>query len=210
MKKQKFFNFKLNENKDLSNFYVNETNAEAFKTLDESDLLNKILLFGPKKSGKTHLANIWANKNNALKYSNNLKDIITNNKNILIDDFFFNLNEEEVFHILNHCNNSNLKILITSHLDLYEYNFKLMDLKSRLKTFHYVKINNPNDEMTLIILTKLLTEKQFIIKNKEIFDYLIKRVNRSYEEIYNLANKMDNLSLEKKRQLTIPLIKEIL
>ena len=36
MKKQKFFNFKLNENKDLSNFYVNETNAEAFKTLDES------------------------------------------------------------------------------------------------------------------------------------------------------------------------------
>ena len=210
MKKQKFFNFELNENRDLSNFYVNETNAEAFKTLDESDLLNKILLFGPKKSGKTHLANIWANKNNALKYSNNLKDIITNKKNILIDDFFFNLNEEEVFHILNHCNNSNLKILITSHLDLYEYNFKLLDLKSRLKTFHYVKINNPNDEMTLIILTKLLTEKQFIIKNKEIFEYLIKRVNRSYEEIYNLAHKMDNLSLEKKRQLTIPLIKEIL
>ena len=85
-----------------------------------------------------------------------------------------------------------------------------MDLKSRLKTFHYVKINNPNDEMSLIILTKLLTEKQFIIKNKEIFEFLIKRVNRSYEEIYNLAHKMDNLSLEKKRQLTIPLIKEIL
>ena len=210
MKKQKFFNFKLNENKDLSNFYVNETNAEAFKTLDESDLFNKIFLFGPKKSGKTHLANIWAHKNNALIYSKNLEHIITNNKNILIDDFFFNLNEEEVFHILNHCNNLNLKILITSNLDLYEYNFKLMDLKSRLKTLHYVKINNPNDDMTMIILTKLLTEKQFIIKNKEIFEFLIKRVNRSYEEIYNLANKMDNLSLEKKRQLTIPLIKEIL
>ena len=210
MKKQKFFNFKLNENKDLSNFYVNETNVEAFKTLDKSDLFNKIFLFGPKKSGKTHLANIWANKNNALKYSKNLENIITNNKNILIDDFFFNLNEEEVFHILNHCNNLNLKILITSHLDLYEYNFKLMDLKSRLKTFHYIKINNPNDDMSMIILTKLLTEKQFIIKNKEIFEFLIKRVNRSYEEIYNLAEKMDNLSLEKKRQLTIPLIKEIL
>ena len=42
MKKQKFFNFKLNENKDLSNFYVNETNNEAFKTLDESHLFNKI------------------------------------------------------------------------------------------------------------------------------------------------------------------------
>ena len=210
MKKQKFFNFNLNENKDLNNFYVNETNIDAFKIINESNFLNKIFLYGPNKSGKTHLANIWANKNKAIKYCNNLDEIISNKKNILIDDLFFNLNEENIFHIINHCKNLNLKILLTSQIDIYEFNFKLLDLKSRLKTFHYVKINNPNDEMSLIILTKLLTEKQFIIKNKEIFEFLIKRVNRSYEEIYNLANKMDNLSLEKKRQLTIPLIKEIL
>ena len=64
--------------------------------------------------------------------------------------------------------------------------------------------------MIKIILTKLLLEKQFIIKNPEIFEFLVKRVERSYQSIYNLVDKLDKLSLEKKRQLTIPLIKEIL
>ena len=64
--------------------------------------------------------------------------------------------------------------------------------------------------MIKIILTKLLLEKQFIIKNPEIFEFLVKRVERSYESIYNLVDKLDKLSLEKKRQLTIPLIKEII
>ena len=64
--------------------------------------------------------------------------------------------------------------------------------------------------MIKIILTKLLIEKQFIIKNPEIFEFLVKRIERSYQSIYNLVDKLDKLSLEKKRQLTIPLIKEII
>ena len=49
------------------------------------------------------------------------------------------------------------------------------------------------------VLTKLLMEKQFIIKNIDIFEFLLKRVNRTYEDIYNLVNKMDKLSLEKNK-----------
>ena len=61
-----------------------------------------------------------------------------------------------------------------------------------------------------IILTKLLHEKQFIIKNPEIFEFLVKRIERSYQSIYNIVKRLDKFSLQKKRQLTIPLIKEIL
>ena len=64
--------------------------------------------------------------------------------------------------------------------------------------------------MLLTILTKLLIDKQFIIKTYDIFDYILRRVDRSYEGIHEIVNKLDVLSLEKKRQLTIPLIKEIL
>ena len=60
------------------------------------------------------------------------------------------------------------------------------------------------------ILTKLLIEKQFIISSNDIFNYILRRVERSYKGIYDIVNKLDILSLEKKRQLTIPLIKEIL
>ena len=64
--------------------------------------------------------------------------------------------------------------------------------------------------MCKMFMTKLFSEKQIIIKNKEIFDYIFNRVNRTYVDIYFLVEKLDKLSLEKKRQLTIPLIKEII
>ena len=62
----------------------------------------------------------------------------------------------------------------------------------------------------LTILTKLLVDKQFIVNSNDIFEYILRRVDRSYKGIYDIVNKLDILSLEKKRQLTIPLIKEIL
>ena len=64
--------------------------------------------------------------------------------------------------------------------------------------------------MLLVILTKLLVDKQFIINSNEIFEYILRRVDRSYQGVYEIVKKLDILSLEKKRQLTIPLIKEIM
>ena len=118
--------------------------------------------------------------------------------------------EENIFHIVNNCILNNLKILITSNNKINEIDFKFKDLSSRLKTFSNLEIKNPDDEMLFTILTKLLLEKQFIINTNDIFEYIIRRVNRSYEGIHDIVNRLDVLSLEKKRQLTIPLIKEIL
>ena len=49
-----------------------------------------------------------------------------------------------------------------------------------------------------------------IIKSHEIFSYISKRINRTYLDVFEFVEKIDKLSLEKKRQLTIPLIKELL
>ena len=43
-----------------------------------------------------------------------------------------------------------------------------------------------------------------------IFSYILKRINRTYEDIYLLVEDIDKLSLEEKRELTIPLIKELI
>ena len=210
MTKQDFFNYNLKEIKDSTNFFVNNTNQETFDTIIKNKSLKNIFLYSPKKSGKSHLVNIWKKNNNAILYCHNLREIIDAKQNVAIDDLFKNIIEEDIFHIINHCKQENLKILITSNSSLNDYSFKLKDLKSRLKTFYHVSIYNPDDEMIKIILTKLLLEKQFIIKNPEIFEFLVNRIERSYQSIYNLVDKLDKLSLEKKRQLTIPLIKEII
>ena len=208
MNKQKIISYQFKDNINELNFFVNETNCNAFNRLinQESTLS---FLYGPKKSGKSFLADIWKNKYNANKLSNNFEELIKKNDNILVDDFH-TFDQEIIFHLVNYCILNNLKILITSSYRINDINFKFYDLPSRLKTFSNLEIYNPDDEMLLTILTKLLVDKQFIVNSNDIFDYILRRVDRSYKGIYDIVDKLDVLSLEKKRQLTIPLIKEIL
>ena len=207
---QKYFNYQFSENNDQDNFFVNDTNKDAYSTLINKLFHQNIFLFGPKKSGKSHLVNIWKEINDAVLYKDNFNYIINNDKNVAIDNILYKKSEEEVFHIINHCKSFNLKILATSSVELINYKFDFKDLFSRLRSFYYLKINKPDDEIFKIIMTKLFYEKQIIIKNKEIFDFILKRVTRTYNDLYLIVEKIDKLSLEKKKQLTIPLIKEIL
>ena len=190
------------------NFFVNKTNFHAFNRLINQESTFSFL-YGPKKSGKSFLSNIWKNKYNAIKLSNNFEELIKKKDNILIDDLYF-FDQEIIFHLVNYCILNKLRILITSPYKINDINFKFNDLPSRLKTFSFLEINKPDDEMLLTILTKLLVDKQFIVNSNDIFEYILRRVDRSYKGIYDIVNKLDILSLEKKRQLTIPLIKEIL
>ena len=208
MNKQKSFIYKFNDKIDELNFFVNQTNYYAFNNLINNNIKFSFL-YGPKKSGKSYLSQLWLTKNNAIKLNKNYDSFLDNRKNILIDELLF-YDEEKIFYIVNNAILNNLKILITSNTKINEIKFKFKDLSSRLKTFSFLEIKKPNDEMLLTILTKLLVEKQFIINSSEIFEYILRRVDRSYQGIHDIVNRLDVISLEKKRQLTIPLIKEIL
>tara|TARA_B100000989_G_scaffold276868_1_gene237401 strand:- start:128 stop:754 length:627 start_codon:yes stop_codon:yes gene_type:complete len=205
---QKSFSYNFKNDIDELNYFVNKTNFYAFNALIKNNSQYSFL-YGPKKSGKSYLAQIWLKQNNAVQINHNNKLFLNNDKNILIDDILL-FKEENIFHIVNNCFLNDLKILITSSNKINEIKFKFDDLSSRLKTFSNLEINQPNDEMLLSILTKLLIDKQFIINSNDIFEFILRRVDRSYKGIYDIVNKLDVLSLEKKRQLTIPLIKEIL
>ena len=99
---------------------------------------------------------------------------------------------------------------MTSDIFPSMYNFQLNDLSSRLKSFLICNIDLPDDELLINLMIKLFHDKQIIIKNDEIFNYILKRVHRSYEKIFLLINKIDELLLKKNKQLTIPIIKELI
>ena len=207
---QSFFNYDLSPNFSINDYFVGISNIEAYKLLINSENINNLFLLGPPKSGKTHLAFIWQKKFNAIIYNNNIKQILENTSNVIVDNIFNNINEEEIFHIINHCSSVNCKILITSNIKLNEYIFKLKDLSSRLKTFININIELPDDELLINLMTKLFHDKQIIVKNPEIFHYIIKRVHRSYDKIFYLIDKIDILLMKKNKQLTIPIIKELI
>ena len=207
---QSFFNYNLRPNFSISDYFVGTSNIEAYNLLINTQNINNLFLVGPSKSGKTHLAFIWQKKFNAIIFDSNIKEILQNTSNVIIDNIFDNINEEEIFHIINHCSSVNSKILVTSNIGLNEYTFQLKDLSSRLKTFININIDLPDDELLINLMTKLFHDKQIIVKNPEIFHYIIKRVHRSYDKIFHLIDKIDNLLMKKNKQLTIPIIKELI
>tara|TARA_B100002051_G_scaffold227472_1_gene223586 strand:- start:2 stop:637 length:636 start_codon:yes stop_codon:yes gene_type:complete len=211
MNKQDIFkyNFKNKIRNQYENFYTNSTNIEAFESIN-SNYYDNVYLFGPKKSGKSYLGSLWKKNNNAKIYKDNFYDLLKIKSNLLIDNFSTIIDQEKLFHIINHCILNNTRILIISSIDINKIKLKTSDLKSRIKSFKYIKINQPDDDMLRNILLKMFIEKQFIINSYDIFDYIISRGDRTYQSMYEIVNKLDILSLQKKRQLTIPLIKEIL
>ena len=60
---QKTFTYKFNQNLDVTNFFVNESNNHAFNGIINNNY-NNSYLFGPIKSGKSFLGKIWLSKNN--------------------------------------------------------------------------------------------------------------------------------------------------
>jgi len=210
MSYQNIFNYQFNLKNDHENFFINQTNQKAYDITNLEKFNQNIFLCGPKKSGKSYLANLWKDFNNAIYYNNNFSTIIETKKNVVIDDALGNASDESLFHLINHCKLNSLKIYFVSSLNINTYDFKFKDLYSRLREFTYVEIKSPDDDMCKMLMIKLFSDKQIIIKNKEIFDFIFKRLNRTYFDICNFVEKLDRLSLEKKRQLTIPLIKEII
>ena len=210
MSYQNIFNYQFNLKNDHENFFVNQTNQKAYDITTLEKFNQNIFLCGPKKSGKSYLANIWKDFNNAIYYNNNFSKINDTKKNVVIDDALGNASDESLFHLINHCKLNHLKMYFVSSEDINTYDFKFKDLYSRLREFFYLEIKPPDDEMCKMLMVKLFSDKQIVIKNTEIFDFIFKRIRRTHLDIYMFVEKLDRLSLEKKRQLTIPLIKEII
>ena len=143
-------------------------------------------------------------------YDIELSEIPNIKSNILIDDVFSNLNEEKLFHLINHCNQNNLKILLTSNISPKNYLFLTKDLSSRVNSFYLVKINQPDDFLIKNLIIKLFNDRQIKIKNDSVIDFITNRINRSFENVNSFVNKIDKYSLTNKREITIPLIKEII
>jgi len=178
-------------------------------------------IFGPKSSGKSHLAHIWVESIQASlprpiqipilsSHSINMKNLnkITNeHPYLVIEDLDSNINEEAFFHLYNNYNVPGRFILFTSELPPSKLSLKLPDLRSRLNIIPTIEINQPDDEMLTALIAKLFNDRQIII-NQEILDYILKYSERSFDYITKLIAEIDEISWIYKRAVSIPIVKE--
>ena len=117
--------------------------------------------------------------------------------------------ETLLFSIWNAALQDNKYVLITSTKPINSYKFELDDLRSRVNSSMIIGINLPNDNLISVILAKNFSDKQIKIEKKHI-DYIIKRIDRSYEKISQFISILDKYSLKKNNPFNLKLIKEVL
>ena len=213
---QLLFNFNYSQNFNYDDFFVSKSNYFAFQLIEkwpkwEKNILN---ISGEKFSGKSHLANIFCNKNKCIKIiEDQLNDEILKklklHENIVLDNFD-NLTEERLLYSLfNLVDHDNKYLLINSIKPINEMNFDLNDLKSRSKNCLFAKIDKPDDELMFALILKNFSDRQIEI-DKKFIDFIIKRIDRSYGKISDFIYKIDELSLKSKKPIDFKTIKEIL
>ncbi len=213
---QEIIKFNYNQNLKYDDFYISKSNKHILDLLNNWPKWQKnfINIIGEKSSGKTHLINIFLKKFKGLKIlakdlDNDHLDKIKVHQNIVIENLSDQINEKLFFTLQNVIEQDNKYLIVTSLKPIVSLNFNLNDLNSRSNNFLLQNIEKPDDELMFALIVKNLSDRQIILDKKLIF-FIIKKINRSYSEIFKFIYKIDELSLKKKKPIDLNIIKSVL
>ena len=206
-------------------FMVASSNIDAVSTLESwpNWPFFAVCIYGNPGCGKTHLANVFSN--HISKITNypyripmlQAKDITLNTPHdmfeqhpcLIIENLTDNINQEALFHLYNLYRNEGGNILFTSHQAPARLNITLPDLRSRLNIIPAIEIKEPDDDLLSALIVKLFVDRQVSI-TPDIVSYIVKNMQRSFSYAIKLIVEIDNISLSKKRAISIPIVKEAL
>ena len=214
MTEQQIFNFDSASNFLEEDFIKDISNSDVMNFLNkfpnwENKLIN---IVGEKKSGKTFILQIFKNKNQFLYISNATEfekkyDNLFDADKLILDSF--EIDEERFFSLINNFILHKKYLIISSTEPLTRAKIKLQDLSSRLKQFFLLEIKNPSDGLIYSLILKYFSDNQIIIK-KDLIDYIVKKIDRSYSKINKFLLKLNDLSVIKKKKIDYKLINEVL
>lgn len=148
-----------------------------------------VLLVAPESSGKTYFCHL----------------VKQQDSKIIIFDDIDSKDETEIFHAFNICHEKHQRALFTCK---EHKNFTLQDLKSRLSSVRLIRIDLPDDLMMKSLLVKSFTERSIKISD-DIIKFLMARIPRSFAAIENSVESIDRLSIEQKRNISLPFLSSL-
>ena len=175
----------------------------------------RLLILGARGAGKTHLAQIWAERSGA-KFLDihdfdptlgagavDVPIVLENVENLLRDQ------ETQLFHLLNLAAQADQYVLITGRGSVGSWGIQLADLESRLRQITTAEIQTPDDDLLLAVMMKQFQDRQIALPPK-IMNFLAKRMNRSFEGVSQLVVRLDQISLQERGKITLDHAKRIL
>ena len=215
--------FSINTSFILEDFY-GERNQELVAnilTLIKGKASANIFVYGDKGFGKSHLLQgviIEGLKQDQKSVYLDLNDDVSSDIFELIGDFQIialdNVdqcnqdNEKYIFDLINKLHSTNQMIIFSSRVKpegLSVFN----DLKTRLSLASIYSLNRLEDDEIQHVIKRKLNNKSLKV-DQRVIDYLIKNQTRDLKKIVEIIDKLDTFSLEKKRGITVPLVRQML
>ena len=228
MNKPKQLTFPWNKvNKSsLEGFFISEENSHLLSLLKDSDFLDDLFIYGTKESGKTFLLQAMCNSYSSIsksslyiplkKVMNFGVDIFESLENIDlicvdgIEEVISKIEwEKAIFNLINKALISESRLILTSSKDLKSLNFSLLDLESRIRKFQSYELHPINDKDIFDALKYISKLTSINLGDKEA-KYLVTYSQRNISNLVHILESLDQLSMEMKRKITIPLIKEVI
>jgi hypothetical protein len=196
----------LNLNTDDKNILISNENSLAIKLLENKFKFS--IIVGPKKSGKTILANKFLDINGA-----NIIDNIPSNLNFKNNTFLdlnkLPFNEESFFHFLQYFITNDIGLTIFTTSDPHQVDSKSLlipDTLSRLKSFNIASIENPKDDLLFKLIEKFLRFKSISV-SADIIRGIMSYIGRTYIDAYDASETINYLLYQNNHNINLSLIR---
>jgi DnaA family protein len=205
----------------LENFIANKELVNLIHQLFQDKQASEIYVYGLRGQGKTHILQgvvlkALAIDKNAIyidfidSFPEHLFDFIDQLNFISFDnvDLISNENQETFFDLYNRARQAGVVILVSGS-SLPADLTVMKDLKTRLSLAAVYRLEELNDELTMDVLNKQMSDRNLTIDSK-IYEYLFKNYSRDLNTLVSAMNELDKASLQSKKAISIPFVKTIL
>jgi chromosomal replication initiation ATPase DnaA len=163
------------------------------------------LVIGPAKSGKSHLARIFADRSGAsFAAIDSLEALATAGGTVpaIVEDVDrLDYDEAGLFHLLNQSMREQRPLLLTAREDIANWPLTTDDVRSRARRAAAYRLELTDDIQLSQMFVKMFGDRQIAVDPK-IIAYLVARMERSAEEVVILAELMDRLALARGTAIT--------
>ena len=221
--KQLIFPWSTKNKASFEHYYFEDINLSLKDALLKQD---DLFIYGISGTGKSFLLqsicnhislakklSLYVPLNDVIKHGPEFLDSLEELDLICIDEIDLIAGNKEweiaIFNLINNCLISKCRLIFSSQLNPSTIEFNLIDLFSRIKKINHIKIlhiNNTKHENAIMFITKT---KSLNLGDNEI-NYLMTHSKRNISNLVEILEKLDKLSLQLKRKITIPLIKEVI
>ena len=215
--RQLAFDLPLDPRFGREDFLVSPSNELAYAQIESwpnwSDTI--LLLTGPRGSGKSHLAAIWAATAHAWTVDafeitqHKVPHLISNGALAIEDVDRGDRDEAALFHLLNLAREKRAFVLLTSETPPDRWGLQTPDLLSRLRLAPVVSLGAPDDALLKAVLVKLFVDRQLVV-DTSVVDYVALRIERSLAKADELVTMLDKEALSRGRRVSRAMAADIL